>query len=198
MTFRTLAAPHEHAEVISGSEFLAYATRADSPDAAMAFLAAIRVRHPDATHHCWAYKVESAYRFSDDGEPGGTAGAPILRALEGQGVDHVMVVVVRYFGGVKLGAGGLVRAYGGAAAEVVRTAPKEEVKPRAHVTVTVGFEFLDVLYRLLPDFDVKRGEERYGEGGLTLSLDILQEQLAAFETRVRDATRGAGVVSPVN
>lgn len=198
MTFTTLAAPHEHAEVISGSDFLAYAARADTPEEALAFLAALRGRHPDATHHCWAYKIAGAYRFSDDGEPGGTAGAPILRAIEGQGVDHVAVVVVRYYGGVKLGTGGLARAYGGAAAEVLRTAAREEVKPRVSVVVTVGFEFLDVLHRLLPEFDVRRGEEAYGEAGLTLNLDLLEEQRPAFETRLRDATRGAGVVSPVD
>ena len=80
----------------------------------------LRARYPDATHHCWAYRIGPAYRFGDDGEPGGTAGAPILRAIEGQGVDRVMVVVVRFYGGVKLGTGGLARAYGGTAAECLR------------------------------------------------------------------------------
>ncbi|MFC6616804.1 IMPACT family protein [Deinococcus radiophilus] len=93
------------------------------PRRGLAYLAELRAKYPDATHHCWAYRIGELYRFNDDGEPGGTAGAPILRAIEGQGVQHVMVIVVRYYGGVKLGTGGLVRAYGGAAAECLRTAP---------------------------------------------------------------------------
>ena len=114
--FTTLAAPHRFDAVIENSEFLAFAERADSPEQALAQLAALRGRYPEATHHCWAYRIGGAYRFNDDGEPGGTAGAPILRAIEGQGVDHVMVIVVRFYGGVKLGTGGLVRAYSGTAA----------------------------------------------------------------------------------
>lgn len=115
--FSTLAAAHRHSTVIEGSEFLAFAERADSAPEALAQLAALRTRYPDATHYCWAYQIGPLYRFSDDGEPGGTAGAPMLRAIGGQDIDHVMVVVVRYYGGIKLGTGGLVRAYGGAAAE---------------------------------------------------------------------------------
>ena len=118
--FTTLAAPADHAEVVGGSDFLAHAERADAPEAALALLAGVRAQYPDATHHAWAYRIGALYRFSDDGEPGGSAGAPILRALEGQGLDHVMVTVTRYYGGSKLGVGGLMRAYGGAAAECLR------------------------------------------------------------------------------
>ena len=119
--FTTLAAPHRFDAVIENSEFLAFAERADSPEQALAQLAALRARYPDATHHCWAYRIGGAYRFNDDGEPGGTAGAPILRAIEGQGVDHVMVIVVRFYGGVKLGTGGLVRPSGTASSSTVNT-----------------------------------------------------------------------------
>ncbi|MCU0692466.1 MAG: YigZ family protein, partial [Polyangiaceae bacterium] len=111
---RTLRADAEHECLIKKSRFLARAARADTADEAMAFLQ--RVRDDTASHNCWAYRIGELYRFSDDGEPGGTAGRPILSAIEGQRVDHVMVVVARHFGGIKLGAGGLVRAYGGTAA----------------------------------------------------------------------------------
>ncbi|MGU7895871.1 IMPACT family protein, partial [Escherichia coli] len=87
---------------------------------ALAFLEA--QREPQATHNCYAYKLGNLYRFFDDGEPTGTAGKPILHAIEAQGLDRVVVLVVRYFGGIKLGAGGLVRAYGGVAAEALRRA----------------------------------------------------------------------------
>ena len=194
MSFVTLAGPAEHAEVIGGSDFLVYAQRADAPEEALAALERVRERHPDATHHCWAYKIGTASRFSDGGEPGGTAGAPILRTIEGQGLDYVVVVVVRYYGGTKLGTGGLVRAYGGSAAECLRMATREEVKPRAVLKVRVRFEHLSVLHRLLDGFGVRRGAEQYDEHGLQLEAELLEEQAASFALALRDATRGQGEV----
>ncbi|MPY67170.1 YigZ family protein [Deinococcus sp. SDU3-2] len=192
--FTTLAGRHRHDAVIENSEFLAFADRADTPEKALGQLAALRERYPSATHHCWAYRIGPAYRFSDDGEPGGTAGAPILRAIEGQGVDHVMVVVVRFYGGVKLGTGGLVRAYGGTAAECLRTAPRLEVRPRQPLTVRVPFEHLSVLYHLLGTFDTVRGEEAYTASGVELSVEVCPEDAAAFAAALRDGTRGAAEV----
>lgn len=195
--FTTIAAPHRLGAVIENSEFLAFAQRADTPEEALSHLAALRERYPDATHHCWAYRIGPLYRFSDDGEPGGTAGAPILRAIEGQGVDHVMVVVVRYYGGVKLGTGGLVRAYGGTAAECLRTAPRETVRPRRTFTVRVPFEHLSALYHLLGTFDTMRGEEAYTASGVTLTVSVYPEDAGTFAAALRDATRGAaGVEDP--
>lgn len=192
--FTTLAAPHRHDAVIENSEFLAFAERADTPEQALAQLAALRGRYPDATHHCWAYKIAAAYRFNDDGEPGGTAGAPILRAIEGQGVDHAMVVVVRFYGGVKLGTGGLVRAYGGTAAECLRTAPKFEVRPRQTLSVSVPFEHLSHLYHLLGSFDTLKGEEVYDAQGVTIPVGLYPEEVEAFAQALRDATRGTGEI----
>ena len=156
-------------------------------------LAELRAEYPDATHHCWAYRIGDLYRFNDDGEPGGTAGAPILRAIEGQGLQHVMVVVVRYFGGVKLGTGGLVRAYGGAAAEVLRTAQLLTVRPRLGLRVSVGFAEQGALYHLLDSWDILRGPEEYTAQGLTLPLQVYPEDEAAFITALEDATRGGAV-----
>lgn len=192
--FTTLERPHRHDAVIENSEFLAFAERADTPEAALAQLAALRARYPDATHHCWAYRIGAAYRFGDDGEPGGTAGTPILRAIEGQGVDHVMVVVVRYYGGVKLGTGGLVRAYGGTAAECLRTAAQVQVRPRVTVRVSVGFEHLSTLYHHLGTLNTVRGEETYTAGGVTVPVHLFPEDATAFTQALTDATRGAAVL----
>lgn len=192
--FTTLASPHRHGAVVENSEFLAFAQRADTPEDALAGLAALRERYPDATHHCWAYRIGPAYRFSDGGEPGGAAGTPILRAIEGQGVDHVMVVVVRYYGGVKLGTGGLVRAYGGTAAECLRTAPRLEVRPRQPLTVSVPFEHLGALYHLLDTFGAVWGEETYTAGGVILAVQVFPEDAPHFAGALRDATRGAAEV----
>ncbi|GAA5439477.1 IMPACT family member YigZ [Deinococcus caeni] len=192
--FVTLAGPHRSDAVIENSEFLAFADRADSPEEALAQLAALRERYPDATHHCWAYRIGGAYRFGDDGEPGGTAGAPILRAIEGQGVDHVMVVVVRFYGGVKLGTGGLVRAYGGGAAECLRTAARVTVRARRALAVSVPFEFLGGLYHLLGSLDVVRGEEAYSGVGVSLRVEVFPEDVEGFVVALRDASRGAAEV----
>ena len=100
----TLASPCEYQETIRKSRFLAKAAPVSSADDAHAFIQA--VSDASATHNCWAWKVGNQYRFSDDGEPGGTAGRPMLTAIEGQDCDQVVVVVIRWFGGIQLGTGG--------------------------------------------------------------------------------------------
>ena len=118
----TLAAPVQFAIEVRRSRFQARATPIESESDVARFLR--EVHDASASHHCWAWRLGQAYRSSDDGEPGGSAGRPILAAIDAQGFDRVMVVVLRWFGGTKLGTGGLVRAYGGCAAECLRTAPR--------------------------------------------------------------------------
>jgi len=191
----TSGRPHRADTVIEGSDFIALAVRADGPEEALAWVKSIRAERPDATHVCWAYLIGAAYRFADDGEPGGTAGQPILRAIGGQKLDHVALAVVRYYGGTKLGTGGLVRAYGNTAAECLRTAPRLEVRPRRTVRASVPFEQVSVLYHLLDGFDLERGEEEYGQRGLTLALRLFPEDVEAFGLALQEATRGAGEMS---
>ncbi|HHZ07587.1 MAG TPA: YigZ family protein, partial [Rhizobiales bacterium] len=105
-----LTRPATFEQAVKKSRFLATAIPVADEDEAKAAIAAHA--HADASHNCWAWRIGAAYRFSDDGEPGGTAGKPILAAIDGQSVDRVAVVVTRWFGGVLLGSGGLVRAYG--------------------------------------------------------------------------------------
>jgi uncharacterized YigZ family protein len=190
----TLAAPHALEVEIKKSRFIARAARAASREEAMAFLE--RESEPRANHNCWAYKVGAAYRFNDDGEPGGTAGGPMLHAIEGQGLDHVVVVVTRYFGGIKLGAGGLVRAYGGTAAECLRVAPKVEVRPRACVRLTAPFALTGAIYPLIDSFKVQRLSEEFDEAGLVLVLSLEEGEIEAFRSAVRDASRGKALVEP--
>jgi len=186
--------PHRADAMIEGSEFIALAARTDRPEDALAWVKAIRAERPSATHVCWAYQIGAAYRFADDGEPGGTAGQPILRAIGGQNLDHVTLAVIRYYGGTKLGTGGLVRAYGHTAAECLRTAPRLEVRPRRTVRASVPFDQVSVLYHLLGSFDLERGPEEYGPNGLTLALSLYPEEVEAFGLALREATRGTGEV----
>lgn len=119
MPYLSVAKTHVREEVVKGSSFLALVTRVKGVDDALAKLAEVRARHPDATHNCWAYRIGAELRFSDDGEPGGTAGRPMLEVLQKRDLDFVLAVVTRYYGGTKLGAGGLVRAYGGSLAKAL-------------------------------------------------------------------------------
>src|SRR5690606_25357117 len=127
----------QHEDVVEGSRFIAWVEPVSSADEALTLVTRARTEHPDATHHCWAYRLGDEMRFSDDGEPGGTAGRPMLEVMLKRGLDGCAAVVTRYFGGKKLGAGGLVRAYGGAvaraldAAGVVRLVPYQRLRVRA-------------------------------------------------------------------
>ena len=177
------------------SRFLARATPVESVDAALAFFA--RVREPDATHNCWAYRIGASYRFNDDGEPGGTAGRPILQAIDGQALDRVAVVVARWFGGIKLGAGGLVRAYGGTAAECLRLAPKSPLVERATVVVRCDFAAAGALRARLADYDATKRDERADADGVELTLELPAARADALAQLVRDLTRGRGLVKPV-
>ena len=109
----TLIGPCEYREEIRKSRFLARAAPVASAPEAQAFIAT--ARDPSASHNCWAWKIGQQYRFSDDGEPGGSAGGPILAAIEGQAFDQVAVLVIRWYGGIQLGNGGPARAHCGAA-----------------------------------------------------------------------------------
>ncbi|MFA3791923.1 YigZ family protein [Aliiglaciecola sp. SL4] len=119
---------------VKKSKFIACASFADSREQAMAQLASIKQQYPDARHHCWAYllgnpKAPVSAAMSDDGEPSGTAGKPILNVLQHKDVGDIMLIVTRYFGGIKLGAGGLVRAYSNSAQQVIEVLPvKQQVR----------------------------------------------------------------------
>jgi uncharacterized YigZ family protein len=191
----TLKSSGEYSQVLKGSEFLAFAAPANDVKAALEFVQNIRKERPDATHVCWAYKIFDQYRFSDDGEPGGTAGAPIFRALEGSNLECVVVAVVRYYGGTNLGAGGLVRAYGGTAAEALRIAERLEVHPRIRVSVQVGFEQMNALYKLLEEFDTTNREDEFTDQGLRVQWNALESEVEPLQIAVRDATRGQGAVT---
>ncbi len=189
-TFTTLKGVASHQEEIKSSVFIAYASRAESQDHAFGFLREVLSRHQDAAHLCWAYRIGDQYRFSDGGEPGGTAGQPILRAIEGQDLDHVVVGVVRYWGGIKLGAGGLMRAYGGTAAEALRTAERLVESPQVSMTVETGFEHISALYRALDACSAEDRVETYHEHGVRMTAKLPANAADRFLSLLRDGTKG--------
>lgn len=136
--------PAEQSRVIRKSRFIAHAERVTTRAEAMACVERMRAHYPDARHHCWAYLIgdpeaTASASMNDDGEPSGTAGKPILGVIQHKGIGDVMVIVTRYFGGIKLGAGGLVRAYAGATEAVLSQLPLMQHVP--HTTCTLHADF---------------------------------------------------------
>lgn len=186
-TLHTLTAPASHLLEVKHSRFLAQAVAIDSAEVAMAALEALS--DPAATHNCWAWRAGAQYRSSDDGEPAGTAGRPILAAIDGQGCDRVLVVVTRWYGGIKLGAGGLVRAYGGAAAECLRRAQKRPLIALVDIEFTCPFVHLGDAHAALNAAGANKSDERFDIDGVTLQVRLPADRLDDLKTRLRDATR---------
>lgn len=193
--FKTLVRSNSYELIVKKSRFVVCASRCDSPDEAMAFL--LSVQQPEATHNCWAYKIGDQYRFSDDGEPGGTAGRPIYSAIQAQGLDHVMVVVTRYFGGIKLGAGGLVRAYAGAASQCLREAESVKIAPVMTAVVHASFEDLGQVYTAMQQCNVQKTSEIYTDKGVELTVTLQKLNYDVFCETIKNSTRGRGRVVEV-
>jgi uncharacterized YigZ family protein len=188
MILSTPAAPARFELVVRKSRFLAQAIALDNSELASAILDSLR--EADATHNCWAYRIGGAYRSSDDGEPAGTAGRPILAAIDGQHCDRVMVVVARWFGGIKLGAGGLVRAYGGAASECLRNAAKMPLVELARIAIACGFDHVGTVHQLFAQFGAIKRAETHADDGLHFDIQLPRERVQALQNALRDATRG--------
>ena len=191
MGYVTVARTAERLEVVKNSKFLALVTPLKNVDEVEGLLETVRSRTPDASHHCFAYKVGDAVRFSDDGEPGGTAGRPMLEVLDKRGLDHVLGVVSRTFGGTKLGAGGLVRAYSGCLAKALDEAGTRQVKDRVTVTFQVPFAEMDSVHRLLDDWaELRKNDPEYSAAGTQLTVSLVESDLARFKKELEGLTRG--------
>lgn len=191
----TLEAPSSFAQEIRRSRFLAFAAPIGSEADARAFLA--ERSDPAASHNCWAWRIGQAYRFNDDGEPGGTAGRPILQAIEGQAMDRVAVLVVRWFGGTLLGSGGLVRAYGGTAANCLREGRRKPLVRTAALTVQCAFGDLALLRaRIGAVAGASIVSETFGAAGADLRLVVPEAEMEAVARMIADLTSGRAVVVP--
>ena len=192
----TLTTSHTSEREIKKSRFAAIVAPVESEEAARIFIE--DNSFTDASHNCWAWRIGAQYRFSDDGEPGGTAGKPILQAIEGQEVDCAVVVVSRWFDGIKLGTGGLARAYGGSAAECLRLADKQLVIAMTEFSVDVVFTDLALVESHLQTLDglVILGRE-FSQTGATFSLKIPEEQTRDLALLLSDLTNGRAATSDV-
>lgn len=185
---QTLATAARFELEVRKSRFVVHAETIDSPERALEFLAG--VADAGATHNCWAYRVGQHYRSSDDGEPAGTAGRPILAAIDGQGLDLVVVVVTRWYGGIKLGAGGLARAYGGSAAECLRRAERRVLVAQIEADLHCAFAHAATVHALLAAGGASKLGERYDAEGLSLHLRLPAAGVETLARALGDATRG--------
>ena len=175
-------------ETIKRSRFIAHAARVTTQGESLDFYES--VADPEATHNCWAWRINFQVRSNDDGEPGGTAVRPMLNVIERRHLENTMVVVTRYFGGIKLGVGGLVRAYSGATAKCLDRAGDIELFPMAEYVIKAGFEWASSVHGLLEQFSAEKLEDDYDDKGLILKVRCREVDFGKLATGLRDASRG--------
>ena len=185
----TLPSPVTAEVEVRRSRFIALATPVADRDAALAEVARLRTEHPGANHLCWALLAGGHSGMSDDGEPSGTAGRPILEVLRHHDLDGVLGAVVRYFGGVKLGAGGLVRAYTDAIAAAVAGAEKVEHVPETELRLEADYADAERVRRWAEGEGYAEPAAQYGEA-VTLTLRVPEAARDSVVVAVADLSNG--------
>ncbi len=192
------AAPLETEHEVKKSRFIVRVQKVEDREQAMAFLEQARVDYPDATHHCWAYLIgdpvsASSAAMNDDGEPSGTAGKPILNVIQHKGIGDIMVIVIRYFGGVKLGAGGLVRAYSAATEQALSALAVEVMRPRQSFRLGMDFALEQPVRHWLEQHGGKLLETVYGA---SVEMDVEVDQADGQALEAFCQARGIRLIGP--
>lgn len=184
---------------VKRSRFIATIGYADTVESARAFIQDIRQEMPDATHHVYAFRIgygsSVVEGLSDDGEPPGTSGKPVMSILRGSDLGDVVIVVTRYFGGTKLGTGGLVRAYSGAAKEVLECLSVIEKVTTVTIELTISYQAYEQFKRILPDYDAAIVDETFASN-VRIRLTVPEDHLETLSERVREY--GAQISSGLN
>ena len=191
-TYHTIAEPlHVPASTINGSRFIADIFPAASAAEALAHVETVQHRHPDASHHCWAYRLyeQNQARSSDDGEPGGSAGRPILAQIEGHELFDIVVIVTRYFGGTKLGVGGLIRAYGGTAGKALDRVQRLEIRETQPLEIEFAYDLTKAVDTALREANL-RAKNTVFEERVRMSLDVPVESYAHLCESLTQQTAG--------
>lgn len=184
----TLTGLCEYREEIRKSRFITLAAPISNARQAQEFIE----QHSDhnASHNCWAWKLGDQYRSSDDGEPGGTAGRPILSAIEAQDCDQVVVLVIRWYGGIQLGTGGLARAYGGGANKCLQNAEKLPLFRRVELSCACDFNELALVKLRLAELNGILIDETFTANGVELQLALAEEHIAPLQQQLSGLSRG--------
>ncbi|MGB1198124.1 MAG: YigZ family protein [Thalassotalea sp.] len=180
--------------IVSRSRFICYLSPCQSNDEAKVFIKSIQQLHPQASHHCYAFVSahplnSQSYGFSDDGEPSGTAGKPMLMALQGSNVGEVCAVVVRYFGGTKLGTGGLQRAYGGSVRQALTLLVTKTKIPMVHKTLACHYNHINDVHYLLEKLGGKVIKEDY-QTEILLEITLPDSELDNFKEKIQTLSAG--------
>jgi len=180
-----------------GSRFIAEALAASSVEEAMTQLEAIRKREHAATHHCYAYRVgtgqEVTFKYADDGEPNGSAGRPIFDILSGRELTNVLVVVTRYYGGTKLGTGGLVRAYGDAATAALDSAGRKQKLITVRLRIVIPFAMYDPLMKVVSRHQAHQRQADFADR-VTLELEVRRSLAEALTNDIVQLSSGKAIV----
>ncbi|MFB1092923.1 YigZ family protein [Vibrio diabolicus] len=189
-------------EEIKKSVFITYLAHTPSIEAAKAFVDQIKAKHADARHNCWGFvagRPEDSMKwgFSDDGEPSGTAGKPILAQLSGSGVGEITAVVTRYSGGIKLGTGGLVKAYGGGVQQALKLLQTIEKKITTKLRLTLDYGFMPIAQSIMPQFGVIEVEAEYSDQ-VVLVVEIELREVSAFTQAIINKSGAKAIVTPLD
>ncbi|MCG9650931.1 YigZ family protein [Vibrio brasiliensis] len=189
-------------EEIKKSVFITYLAHTPSIEAAKAFVEQIKVKHADARHNCWGFvagRPEDSMKwgFSDDGEPSGTAGKPILAQLSGSGVGEITAVVTRYSGGIKLGTGGLVKAYGGGVQQALKLLQTIEKKITTELLLELDYGFMPIAQSLLPQFGAQEVSADYSES-VKMVVEIEVRQVADFTQTIINKSAAKVQITPLD
>ena len=193
-TFKTIEKKFIHKiEKIKGSEFIAYAIPVKNKEDIKKELEAVKKEYYDAKHHCYAYILgydkNKTIKYSDDGEPNKTAGLPIFTVLNSYDVTDILVVVIRYFGGIKLGTGGLVKAYTKATAELLKIVKFKEVEVKDKIILTFSYDLISKIYHVSNIFDGTIQNETY-ENEITFEIELNVAQIENFKKQIIEKTDG--------
>ena len=192
----TLTTPFQSLEEIKKSRFLVNVAPVHTPEQALDFIQ--NMSDSTASHNCWAWKIGQNYRFNDDGEPTSTAGKPILAAIEGQQINYTVAVVTRWFGGIKLGTGGLMRAYGGCVARCLQQAPLIEVISYINCYFHCYYSEWPILENRLISLSANIKDKSFDADGISITLDIPEQYFKDLQHVLSDLTKGRIQAKRVN
>jgi uncharacterized YigZ family protein len=196
MAYTTVAGRGLAEIIIKKSQFIANVAHVASEEEAWAFIEEIRTQHAEATHNCFAFKAGSIQRMSDDGEPSGTAGRPIFDVLDKQGLSDTVIVVTRYFGGILLGAGGLVRAYSQAAVAGVEAAGIARAVPAVDLRMKLDYGLLGKVQYLLQQKGVLTLNTEFGHE-VVIDCRLKADQQGALESELAELSAGRILVEKI-
>ncbi len=185
---KQLIQSHTCEEVIKKSTFISIVAPVCSVDEVKCFLD--KHSNFDATHNCWAYKIGQIYRFNDDGEPSGTAGKPMYNAIDGQDFDNTVALVIRHYGGIKLGTGGLMRAYGGGISRCLQDAKFETIQDVSEIKLKIPFAYIQGIHNLAKQMKATILTEEFNEEGALIAVNMLSTTEKKFITAAINLSKG--------